>query len=182
MNIELQNEMKDFLQEQFIKLCPVVKEIKDDNTNTLIPLYKVQLQDITFEVLLENKELKACIEYTFKILDLFEDLYKTGLTYEKCMEISNSIEPKILKSLKEFYFFDHAEIKSKADIISLANEISTSRRIGGAYWIILKGPIFYKMLFSVLTVILKNFSDKNLYIKCAFMLFRSILYLHDYSE
>lgn len=182
MNIERQNEMKTFLQEQFFKLCPIIKELEDVTTKKRIPVYKIQLQEITFVVPLDNIESETCINYSFKILDLFEDLYNAGLTNEKCMKITNSIELEKAEPLKSFYFFKNEEIKSNADIISLANEIAGFRKIGGAYWILLKAPVFYDMLFSVLTVILKDFSDENLYIKCAFMLFRSILYLHDYSE
>lgn len=109
------------------------------------------------------------------------ELQNNGLSNEKCIEISNSIDIKIAESLRAFHFFDLEEIKSKSDIISLANEIAAFRKIGGAYWLIQKGPMFYNMLFSVLTVILEDFSDENRYIKCAFMLFRTILYLHDYE-
>lgn len=182
MDIELQNEIKEFLQEQFLELFPVIKELEDKTTNTVIPVYRIQLQEISFVVPLDNTELKTCIDYTFEVLDLFEALYKAQITYEKCMEISNSIEIPIVESLRAYHFFNHKEIKSKADIISLFNEIASFRRIGGAYWLLLKAPMFYNMLFSVLTVILKDFSDENLYIKCAFMIFRTILYLHDYKE
>lgn len=182
MNKGIQNKMKDFLQDQFLQLCPVTKEVKGQSTNTLIPVYKVQLQDVTFVVPLDNSELRNCIDYAFKILDLFEDLYSSGLTQDKCTEISKSIEIKTFESLRAFHFFEHEEIASKADIISLSNEIATFRRIGGAYWMLQKGPMFYNMLYSVLTVIMDNFSDENLYLQCAFMIFRTILYLHDFPE
>lgn len=182
MDVETQNELKEFLQREFLRLCPVIKEVEDSSNNTLFPVYKVQLQEISFLVPLDNVELKTCIDYAVKIMNLFEELSKAGITIKKCLEISNSIKNNTLKHLKAYYFFNHEEIKSKIDIISLAQEISEFRRNGGAYWMLEKGPMFYEVLFSVLTVILEDFSDINRYIECVYMVFRTILYLHDYSE
>ena len=167
---EKRNELDKELREHIVKFFQTEEE-KDGYYK-----YEVELQDIRFFTYMSDKELEKSSQLAIDLLEELKEINNGGMVEseyrEKVQEIEENEENEALRILKTW------DVLCSDKMRKIIAEIAYTRRVGGAYAMLISIPMLKNAYSAVYDRIVDAFDNEEWYWHSAFFLLRAIMMMH----
>jgi len=150
----------------------VVDQFRQEMIEEGFYLYKVVIQDVAFITSITDDELKRTAQLAIDILEELKEINNSGKDrkwYEQFVETEREKNDEIREMFELWN-----ELKTDRLHLLIA-ECESVQRVGGAWALIIAGPLIINAICAVYEQIVDRFDDTKMYLICGFFLLRAIM-------